>query len=397
MPSSDPSQALKLDAMRAQSEAALQERDGWWASIDSTINMGRYDLAGINALSPVDGMSLFANEAGTPSATGSVAVAVGDLIEYQGSSLGWRILTPNEGGCPAAGVRTIVSFLPSPAPVYPFTANDKGRIAKFAGGTWATTYKTPVDGDVVTSNGGVNNNSITNQRQTMFAGVVPTGSWAATGILLPADIGDGLQRSPGGELSVKPANTTIVVTSSGVEVGDLEVSDGGMWVPGVDGRNLSGTWATASDGGGNILKRRTAATATGIWVCSINTASRVTADKGVKYTSMLVRYSVTTASVVDVRGELNKQTIGVDNVAMPAQSTLAGAWDVDHDSAGKRGADDGGGGIKHHVAEFTFSSPAYLADLEGVVFYITVEDGGGGSGVVDFYGAFLKSDRAPVV
>lgn len=166
-------------------------------------------------------------------------------------------------------------------------------------------------------------------------------------------------------------------------------TDGHIWLPSFDGRNTAGVWNTFSGSNANPVKRRIPSLADGVWVVSIPMLARGTANRGRMVTAFTLVYSVTTAAVDDVRGWLRTVTVPTHGSGMPAMVAAAGSYDVDHNSSAKRGADNGAGGLQYHTSTFTLSSPAYLADLTGLFLQFQVDDAGGGTGEVDYYGAML--------
>jgi hypothetical protein len=136
--------------------------------------VGTRTVTEINALTPVVGDSVVAGSAGTPTAPGSDAVAIGDLVEYQGDTLGWQIIVTNSGGFPPSGTRALVHN--ETVTLYaPLTdGSDEGKIAAWGGASLTPTLSSPTDGDqvVVIGTGSVNLN-----RPYVFNGTVPSGTW----------------------------------------------------------------------------------------------------------------------------------------------------------------------------------------------------------------------------
>jgi hypothetical protein len=106
----------------------------------------------------------------------SIAVATGDLVEFDGTQ--WRIIEVNSGGAPPAGTRCLVDT--TTALIAPLTnATDDGKIAEFAGSTLTPALSSPANGDAVLINckntGGTE--SVYENEGYSFQGTVPTGVW----------------------------------------------------------------------------------------------------------------------------------------------------------------------------------------------------------------------------
>lgn len=236
MASADPSRDLILDAMRRQNAEALAERGGWRTSIDSAFCVGHLDIAAINLLAPFSGVGVIVTEAGTPDAAGSEAVSPGDLIEYQGTVLGWRIVTPNDNGVPPDETRVILAYDTIPLQAPYIIGDDEGKVAIYDGTRMdPAEFLVPDDSDTVTVNGGANNNAVHNQRKLAYEGTIPTGSWEDTGGLLSTDIGWGLTRVPiTNVLQVDRDTVATALAGTGLDtVGgpsatQLKIADGGI-------------------------------------------------------------------------------------------------------------------------------------------------------------------------
>jgi hypothetical protein len=145
--------------------------------VDVVSMIGNLDLTAINALSPSEGDSALATEAGTPSEAGSSSVAVGDIIEFQGSGTGWKVVTPNVNGVPPEGARALLA---SSGIQSPHTSSiDNGKVAVWDGASLGPVeYNAPENGSNITCNGGVNNNSVSNGKKFIYNGTVPSGEWS---------------------------------------------------------------------------------------------------------------------------------------------------------------------------------------------------------------------------
>jgi hypothetical protein len=211
------------------------------------------------------------------------------------------------------------------------------------------------------------------------------------------DAGDGLAVDPvTGKMIVEPADATIVVDSSGVKLGLVKNIDGGMWLPSIGGVSTGGVWTVVSGSGSNLAMRRSAGAGDGFWSRTFELPGRGTADRGRKILSVDAVYSVTTGPVDDVRIRLRKQVVPADGVGMASIITLPGNYDTGHDTALKRGADDGGGGIRYHTSKLTLTGPEYIADGVGYDVVLFVDADGAGVGVVDLYGWYLRWEEALV-
>lgn len=130
----------------------------------------------INALSPLTGDVVVAEDAGTPSAGTSDLLAAGDVAEFDGTS--WLVIVPNSGGFPPSGTRLIVAtttgFVDSPNNGVT-TGQDEGKIAIFDGTSLApASFFTPSDGNLQVI---IDDDSVNDGRVFSFNGVVPTGAW----------------------------------------------------------------------------------------------------------------------------------------------------------------------------------------------------------------------------
>lgn len=137
--------------------------------------IGTRTIVEIDALAPAKGDAVVAGSAGTPSAGASDVLAIGDIAEFDGTS--WKKIVSNAGGFPPNGARGVVSATATLfAPMVDGT--DDGKI-----GTWDGTSLTPAlytsnDGDALLCNA---ENAVDENKQFVFDGVVPTGSWVQFG------------------------------------------------------------------------------------------------------------------------------------------------------------------------------------------------------------------------
>jgi hypothetical protein len=98
---------------------------------------GTRTIPEINALTGLkDGTTVVAGSAGTPSASGSDTLAIGDIAEYHNPSVinpGWRIIVAHSGGYPPANTRLLIDD--GGKTIYsPFTNNtDNAKVATYDG------------------------------------------------------------------------------------------------------------------------------------------------------------------------------------------------------------------------------------------------------------------------
>jgi len=137
--------------------------------------LGTRTIAEIDALSPIAGDAVVAGSAGTPSAGTSDTLAVGDLAEFDGTS--WKKIITNSGGFPPNGTRAVVS---TASTLYsPMTdGTDDGKVATWDGTSLTPSLYTSQDGDALLCNA---ENAVDENKQFVFDGTVPTGSWIQFG------------------------------------------------------------------------------------------------------------------------------------------------------------------------------------------------------------------------
>jgi len=136
--------------------------------------IGTGTITEINAVSPVTGDVVAAEDAGTPSAGSSSLLAAGDLAEYNGTS--WIKIVANSGGFVPAGTRAIVGTTTTFIAGGGLTGStDEGKIAIWDGTSIAhTSLFTPADGNIVVC---IDDDSVNDGRVFTFNGSVPTGVW----------------------------------------------------------------------------------------------------------------------------------------------------------------------------------------------------------------------------
>lgn len=139
--------------------------------------LGHGSITEINALSPVIGDIVVAENSGTPSAGTSDALGAGDVAEFDGTS--WQLIIAASGGFVPSGTRLIVgsgTFISAGGLT---DGSDEGKIATFDGTSLSpSSFSSPVDGTVVSiaRDGALYENKI-----LMFDGAVPTGLWQVAG------------------------------------------------------------------------------------------------------------------------------------------------------------------------------------------------------------------------
>lgn len=150
----------------------------WLAPVDAGATsgyLGTRTIAEIDALSPITGDAVVAGSAGTPSAGTSDTLAVGDLAEFDGTS--WKRIIAQSGGYPPNGTRAVVS---TASTLYsPMTDGvDDGKVAQWDGTSLTPSLYTTQDGDALLCNA---ENAVDENKQFVFDGTVPTGSWVQFG------------------------------------------------------------------------------------------------------------------------------------------------------------------------------------------------------------------------
>ena len=178
------------DAATVAQVAAAVAGQQWQAPVSVGGYLGTRTITEINALSPVAGDVVVAGSAGTPTATGSDLLAIGDIAEYIDGTSGWQIIVAHAGGFPPDGTRALVSAGTLFAPLT--DATDNGKIAQWDGASLTPALVTPADGWAVIVAG---EGSVRENRQYTFDGVVPTGVWEHTGGVQSIDAGFALTKT----------------------------------------------------------------------------------------------------------------------------------------------------------------------------------------------------------
>jgi len=227
----------------------------------------------INALTPTIGQSVVAGSPGTPTAGVSDLLAVGDVAEFNGTS--WKKILGSVGGFPPAGTRALVDT--DPVTLYSplVDGTDEGKFVQWDGTSLApVSLVSPIDGDATLVKG---ENSVNENKQFVYDGVVPSGVWVQFG-------GSGLSHAALSALGWLVSGHTGTAGSlasfdgtgassfaTGVSNGDILYFNGTTWV-----RLPPGAVA------GNPLTTQTAGSPP-VWdnAIAVNTISESTASNGV--------------------------------------------------------------------------------------------------------------------
>lgn len=209
--------------------------------------VGSEDVTTINGLSPTAGDAYVMEDAGTLTA-GSLGVAAGDLVEYDGAA--WAIIVPNSGGQVPAGTRAIFSTQTALNNTLGTDATDDGKIAEWDGAETGptdppNTIQTPSDGWALLI---ADADSIYANLGYTFNGTVPTGTWIQF---------TGGATIVGGDGIVKTGNTIAIDL---LDAGSgLEFAGGGTDELSVDWEttagNISGLGAAKSAGSATTVAR----------------------------------------------------------------------------------------------------------------------------------------------
>lgn len=142
--------------------------------------LGTGTIADIDALTPAAGDAVVAEDAGTPAAGSSDALAVGDLAEYDGTN--WLIIVANSGGFPPSGTRALVATSSTFVTGGGLTAStDEGKLVRWDGTALdrvGASDLSPSDGSIVSVRG---EGAVNENRTFTFDGSVPTGLWTQSG------------------------------------------------------------------------------------------------------------------------------------------------------------------------------------------------------------------------
>ena len=174
-------------------------------------------IAGIDLLTPSSSDSVVAEDPGIPSAGTSDALVIGDLAEFNGTE--WKKIVSASGGFPPVGTRALVST--TATLTLPLTnGTDDGKVAEWDGTSLTPALTNPVDDNAVLIDGDL---SVNENKQFVFSGIVPTGTWVQFG-------GIGLAHSSLSGLTTGDAGHTQFVMRDGSKLltanwtmGDFEI------------------------------------------------------------------------------------------------------------------------------------------------------------------------------
>ena len=153
--------------------------------------LGTRTVAQIDALTPDGGHAVVAGDAGTPAAGTSDAVAVGDIVEFDGTS--WKVIIANSGGFPPDETRAVVGYPVGETLFAPLTdGTDEGKIAQWDGTSLTPALVTPNDGDALLVNG---ENSVNENSAFVYDGSVPAGQWIQFSGAGQINAGTGMSKS----------------------------------------------------------------------------------------------------------------------------------------------------------------------------------------------------------
>ena len=210
---------------------------------------GNATAAVINGLTPTLGDAYTVSGAGTLT-LGSLSVAIGDIVEYDGSA--WAAIVTNSGGFVPAGTRVILST--QTALIAPYTdSTHDGQIRVFSGSSnTATDTGEAVDGNSVAVKG---DGSVFEHSILVFSGSVPSGSWEGGGDVIA---GAGLTKTVD-TLAVGDAGKGVQVNADSVEFSASEAveASGGLkagsnaWQLAVEPADFAGT-GLEDDGSDNL-------------------------------------------------------------------------------------------------------------------------------------------------
>lgn len=181
--------------------------------------IGNLAVAAINALSPSAGQAYVVTDSGTLTA-GSLAVAAGDLVEFDGSA--WVLLEAGVGGFVAAGTRAILAD--TDTLISPYTdGTDNDKIVVFSGSSnTGTDTGDTVDKAAVLIQNNSHNGYYENEGYT-YEGSAPPGHWVLFTGAGTINAGLGLTKS---------GNTLDVGKGDGISLGadtvnvDLDTNSG---------------------------------------------------------------------------------------------------------------------------------------------------------------------------
>jgi hypothetical protein len=145
---------------------------GWAEPVDAVKYIGTRTVVQMDALPSLGlGTTVVVSGSGTPAASGSEALAEGDIAEYTGD--GWKKIITNVTSFPPDGTRLAIATDTLYSPLT--DATDEGKIAEFDGTSLTPSSKTsPVAKEAAFVR---DEESVFYDDQWTFHGAVPTGDW----------------------------------------------------------------------------------------------------------------------------------------------------------------------------------------------------------------------------
>jgi hypothetical protein len=134
----------------------------------------------------------------------------------------------------------------------------------------------------------------------------------------------------------------------------------------LDFQFTAGTW-TPTIGSNVVSMVRSQADASFTALIPIDVLSNASALKGARLKSIDVYYKIAVAADDFATVELEKMTLGVDDVAITG-AAVAGACDAGHDTAAERKAAD-----DDHVLTFSLTTPAWIDDGDAYILELIVD------------------------
>jgi len=175
----------------------------------------------------------------------------------------------------------------------------------------------------------------------------------------------------------------------------LHKDDGRIWIDVIEGSYVGGAWNTVYGGGGNPAKRRTASAVNTVWYNSVPLPTRAGAGTGIALLGFVCVYKIITGPVVDAKAVIYAKLMPQDGAAMGAPTAILGNvdayYDEAHNTAAKRGADNGAGGVRWHTAFYALPEELveYITGSYGLALQFEVTADPAGISLLDYYGTWL--------
>lgn len=142
----------------------------------------------------------------------------------------------------------------------------------------------------------------------------------------------------------------------------------------------AGTWTLTRQGAGQYRLRRTAGAASEGAAFRVQPKQRTTASKGFKVTGFKMKYTVTTADVVDITvAGVRSPMPATGNAVAAATSLGAVTYDTAHDTTAERKAQG------EHTMQGTFATPVYLNSESEIELLVTCDSTGIAGAVFDIW------------